>query len=338
MSAVAETSTAAATPASTAAAARGGWLFGPWLDLLFVANLAWPAVLLLELWGGFEARDGVRFWQVYFVTTPHRWITLALVFLDRERFRQRSLAYVAVAVGVTALCLSVRATTGALTCLLTVDYIWNAWHFAAQHHGIYRIYGRLSEPERARGLRLEKIGIRTLVIYVTLRVAGWSWKFEALDEFLRNFDLAVLAVPILLVSNELRRATTAGRGRLLYLTSVCTLYVAMLLAVRQREPALVLMLATASALFHATEYLAVVSWAVRRKHGRDSESRGLFATLVSRWVLSLTVFAVAFGLAAWTLERQVAELWLLLNLVAAFLHYSYDAMIWKVRRPGSYAN
>ena len=28
---------------------RQGWLFGPWLDLFFIANLAWPLVLLAPL-------------------------------------------------------------------------------------------------------------------------------------------------------------------------------------------------------------------------------------------------------------------------------------------------
>ena len=124
-----------------------GWIVAPWIDLLFLANLAWPALLLLEGWGGLDAHDGLQFWQVYFVTTPHRWITLALVFVDRRQFVQRPLTYVGLACVVTILCLTVRATTGTLTCLLAIDYAWNAWHFAAQHHGIY-----LSRQRSPRGL------------------------------------------------------------------------------------------------------------------------------------------------------------------------------------------
>ena len=124
-----------------------GWIVAPWIDLLFLANLAWPALLLLEGWGGLDAHDGLQFWQVYFVTTPHRWITLALVFVDRRQFVQRPLTYVGLACVVTVLCLTVRATTGTLTCLLAIDYAWNAWHFAAQHHGIY-----LSRQRSPRGL------------------------------------------------------------------------------------------------------------------------------------------------------------------------------------------
>ena len=121
-----------------------GWLFGPWTDLLFVANIAWPAIILLMVWGGLDMHLRVSFWQIYFVTTPHRWITLAVVFCDRDRFRERSPAFMGVAVAIAAICLGVCASTGTLTCLLAIDYAWNAWHFAAQHHGIFRIYGRVA--------------------------------------------------------------------------------------------------------------------------------------------------------------------------------------------------
>src|SRR5262249_42745173 len=65
------------------------WLFGPWVDALLIANIAWPLLVLLQAGEGFGSRPGLQFWQVYYVTTPHRWITLAIVFLDRERFRER---------------------------------------------------------------------------------------------------------------------------------------------------------------------------------------------------------------------------------------------------------
>src|SRR5438876_1109099 len=62
------------------------WLVGPLFDLVFVANLAWPAVALLALAGPSWVLGPLTALQVYFISTPHRWITLALVFLDRDRF------------------------------------------------------------------------------------------------------------------------------------------------------------------------------------------------------------------------------------------------------------
>ncbi len=135
----------ATLPTTDAAAAPPGrrWLVGPWFDLFFVANVAWPLLLLVQADDGFGGHAGLQFWQLYYITTPHRWITLIVVFLDRGRLRERLGTFLALAAAAVAFCLGVRLTTGALTCLLAIDYVWNAWHFAAQHHGIYRIYGRL---------------------------------------------------------------------------------------------------------------------------------------------------------------------------------------------------
>src|SRR5688500_2706334 len=66
---------AAAVVAGSPRAARG-WLLGPWFDLFFIANLAWPLVLLAPLGESFGGHSGLQFWQVYYITTPHRWITL----------------------------------------------------------------------------------------------------------------------------------------------------------------------------------------------------------------------------------------------------------------------
>src|SRR5690349_14854679 len=150
-------------PAVGVVSAPCGWLVGPWFDLMLIANIAWPLVLALQFHEGFTGRAGVQFWQLYFLTTPHRWITLALVFLDRQRLAERRWLFVGIAALAIAACLGVRMATGTLTCLLSIDYLWNAWHFASQHHGIYRIYGRLSEPQRRTGLLLEKWTLRVFV-------------------------------------------------------------------------------------------------------------------------------------------------------------------------------
>ena len=187
------------------ASAARGWLLGPWLDALLVANVAWPLLLLVQVGDGFSGQAGLQFWQLYFITTPHRWITLALVFLDRERLGERWPAFLSVAGAVIAVCLGVRLGTGTLTCLLAIDYVWNAWHFAAQHHGIYRIYGRLSEPSRTSGLFVEKWSLRLFLLYVILRVAGATWSYAALESWLTTIDWIVIVVPFGLVFYDLAR-------------------------------------------------------------------------------------------------------------------------------------
>jgi len=330
-------STVTVSPPAAPAAAPGnqsaGWLVGPWFDGLLVANLAWPVLLLLQLDEGFAGREGLTFWQIYFITTPHRWITLALVFLDRERFGQRRFAFLAVAGVVAAVCLGVRFTTGTLTCLLAIDYVWNAWHFAAQHHGIYRIYGRLSEPARsgAWALGIEKWSLRLFLLYVILRIAGATWSSESLEQWLRIGDFAATLVPLALVAADLRRGRASSQGRALYLVSVCGLYLAILWAVHMRRPALVLSLATASALFHAIEYLSLVAWSVQKRHAAAGSRLGLLGYLAPRWAIALGLFLLVLGVGGWLLDRYWLEAWLTVNVIVAFLHYAYDGMIWRNR-------
>src|SRR5262245_45901064 len=66
------------------------WLVGPVFDLFCLANLGWPIiVLLLTLDSTPWSHGPLAALQVYFLSTPHRWVTLALVFLDRDHFWQQ---------------------------------------------------------------------------------------------------------------------------------------------------------------------------------------------------------------------------------------------------------
>ncbi len=293
--------------------------------------------MLWQLGDGFSGREGLQFWQIYFVTTPHRWITLALVFLDRERFGQRRFLFLALAAGAIIFCLGVRLTTGALTCLLAIDYIWNAWHFASQHHGIYRIYSRTSHKsvgqtffsarQSVAGDLIEKWSFRLFLLYVILRVAGTTWSNLSLEQTLRTIDWLVLAVPAWILVRDVAQLRFSP-GRSIYLLSVTALYISLLAAVHANRPALVLSLTTASALFHATEYLALVAWNV---HGRSTampDRLGIMNYLAPRWGLALGMFILILGSAGWLLNEHLMQTWLTLNVIIAFLHYAYDGLIW----------
>jgi hypothetical protein len=319
----------AAPEAPTPPVAVRGWLVGPVFDALFVANIAWPLVVLAQAGEGFSGRAGLQFWQLYFVTTPHRWITLALVFLDRERFGQRRWVFLGLAAVAVAACVGVRLTTGALTCLLAIDYLWNAWHFASQHHGIYRIYGRGDDRSGSLELAAEKWLLRGFFLYVTLRVVSATWSDAGWEERFRTWDWFAAAVPVGLILRDVLRRGTAAPGRLTYLISVSALYLSLLWAVRERRLGLVLSLATASALFHATEYLALVSWSVGRRHAALGDRMGLLGCVAVRWGVALGVFVLILGSGGWLMDQRLVEGWLLVNVVVAFLHYAYDGLIWR---------
>ena len=126
-----------------------------------------------------DESNPLSLFQVYFLSTPHRWITLVLVFCDSDRFWKEPAKFGGVAVGLVLLGLGLVAVAGlapqaanSLTLLMMLDYIWNAWHFASQHAGISRIYGRITRPEQSLPhAEFEKMALRTLVLWVFFRFA-----------------------------------------------------------------------------------------------------------------------------------------------------------------------
>src|SRR5689334_15119936 len=94
------------------AGAQTGWIVAPAFDLLFFANLGWLALLV----PGFASADGatpIQFWQIYFLTTPHRWITLILVASDPSRREGRTWLFVVLAVLALIVVWGVWLSTGA---------------------------------------------------------------------------------------------------------------------------------------------------------------------------------------------------------------------------------
>jgi hypothetical protein len=277
---------------------------------------------------GFAGQEGLQFWQIYYVTTPHRWVTLLIVLVDRKRIGNRQTLFFLIAAAVVALCATVRIATGALTCLLAIDYLWNAWHFAAQHHGIYRIYERRRQGTAASTGTAEKIVLRGFLLYVIFRVATATWyDLGSLGRVLPFTDWLVILLPLWLLQRNLALGQRGSRGALVYLISVCTLFTALLAAVHFRQPALILSLTLASALVHAIEYLTLVSWSTCQSD--RTKASELLAYLAPRWLLVLIVFILILGSSGYFLDRHWLGPWLFCNVVVAFLHYAYDGLIWS---------
>lgn len=320
---------------SASSLARTGWLFGPWIDLLLVSNCFWPLLVFLQHDIDFTGRAAVQFWQIYFITTPHRWSTLAVVLMDRQLLRNRRRFLIGFTLLVIGIVVGVRLGTGGLTCLLAIDYLWNAWHFAAQHHGIYRIYGRLASRRTTLPIVVEKWLLRAFLLYVILRVAQVSIRPSLALDLLNWMDWFMPLLPAIVLGNALLSFRRAGLGGLIYLVSVVGLFLALLTSVHVGNPALVLCLTTASAWFHASEYLTVIGWRLKRQaqtSGPDTNS-DIVRWLLSRWAVSLLVFMLILGSVGWMAEHNFLELWLLINVIAAFLHYGFDGVMWKRSSP-----
>ncbi|MGN6134778.1 MAG: hypothetical protein ACTHOU_09770, partial [Aureliella sp.] len=170
---------------------------------------------------------------------------------------------------------------------------------------------------------------RLFLMYVTLRVAGMTWSHESLERWLQRCDWIAVAAPMWLLVDNILRYQSGGSGRILYLSSVSGLYLSLLAAVHMRQPTLLLSLATASAVFHAIEYLSVVGWSVRKRHAEAGDRLGLLAWLAPRWGIALGMFAIVLGAGGWLVEQRLFESWLFINVVMAFMHYAYDGLIWR---------
>lgn len=319
------------------------WIVSPLFDLCFFVNLWWVGIALLG-WLVPSSDFTISFWQVYFITTPHRWLTLFLVAADPDRRGGRDYRFIGLAIAFAAFVFGVHwysVSTGkvggsAVTpflCLALIDYLWNTWHFAAQHGGILRAYSR----KAGGGLpRLETFSVRLLVCFVGLRLAGWTtgWlePFPTASALLRLVDFAVVVPAAIALAYDLSRGAFRARlGKILYFASVISLYSGYLFASHFNLPKLVAALAISSAAFHAVEYIAFVSYYARRREGQGTE--GLFRTMARHWTLLLGAYLVFFGGISEFATRRFPTLWTGLNLWAAYLHYAFDGMIWKFRRP-----
>lgn len=335
--------TTPAPPITTRPAEKpsAGWVVSPAFDLLFFANAAWPLLLLAAIaFPAFVRSDGhlqTEFWQVYFLTTPHRWITLFLVAADRDRREGMGRLFLGIAIAAAGVVNGVWMATGSLTCLLLIDYVWNSWHFASQHQGVLRMYAKKAGggPEW-----LERHALRAFIVYTLLRTAGWTtgW-LEAesqLKGWLNTADLVLLAVPGAVLVVNLIGVHRGRVGKLCYLASLLVLYSALLLCLRNDWRTGVFALTAASSTFHAVEYLAVVSHYAKRREAVGSD--GLFRRVAKQWLTVFVVYLVVLGLVGvWAGEGggSVMRVWLAVNTWAAFLHYTYDGFIWKLRKPAT---
>lgn len=308
-------------------------------DLLAICNLWWIAALIAVVVGGME-HGRLEFWQLYFLTVPHRWLTLLLVATDKDRRENRKGLFLAIAILAAVIVFGVQLHTGSVVCLLLVDYVWNAWHFGAQHYGVLRIYSRRA------GIRDEfcgKVLLRTVVMYTVLRLVpwstGWAERSTVATWLIHSFDIAALLLCIIAFfvesMNYLRHRTADSSPdlrltRLTYLCSVFSMYMFLLLGIMWQWNACVNVLAVAAAAFHATEYLAIVTYYAKRV--QISDSRSPFQQLANRWGAFLMLYISLLGGLSWIAETRLADLWLGINLWAAFVHYAFDGMIWKLRR------
>jgi hypothetical protein len=329
------------------AAAVSSWLVSPKFDLLFVSNLYWPLLILFAA-VAYPLQQKVDFWLIYLLIMPHRWITLVLVFGDHDRYAERSRAFLGLAVAMTLVVIVNAVAIPTLTLLLIIDFFWNAWHFAAQHAGIARIYSRISAKPSNLAVNVEKYAIRAFAFYVFLRMGvplmaaertQWLNWLDIATPYFTYLDWPMMACPIVVLAMAIAQWTELSIGRIMYLSSVLSLYSIALIALHFQDsilaenPFLIGSLMGITA-FHSLEYLAIVTWSVDKRYAKPGVGSGPMTYFAKRWVWFLVVFLGSVGIGAWLLDQNYKREWYLVNVLVSYLHYAYDGLIWKAR-PGT---
>jgi hypothetical protein len=313
---------------STVTRSTFGWLVSPAFDLLLIVNVGW--LLLLLPWFSSGTSTVIDFWQVYFITLPHRWITLVLVAFDPDRRGNQSPKLLGIAILFAIVVFGIYFGTQGLFCLAVVDFIWNAWHFAAQHSGILRMYGlKAGAPSSL----IERWGLRLFVTYSILRTASWAAGWAAGDSQLESIvhlaDLAMMMLPVLLILHFMASGIRS-LPRAIYLASVISLYSGILLTTTFQMSQWLLPLLVGSAMFHATEYLAIVTIYANKRETVGTDGR--FRMLTRHWLSFLVIYIVSLGTLGFSLELSgMNSIWFAINIWAALVHYAFDGMIWKLR-------
>lgn len=316
----------------------GGWLIGPKADALFIANAAWPLVALAMWLNQRSYHTGIDLYLMYVIGTPHRWITPPLVALDRERLAARWPTLLAVGAAVVAAFTAIWLKTRDVQLLIVLAYLWNIWHVVAQHAGVVRVYAIAGQPEKRASGFAEKYLLRAFMLYVFLRVGSLGIDFQNALPLLSwiprfSIDRGVFDAPFLLIPAGLvlREALSFDRrltGKYVHLASVLANFVALLAFCHYRLQAWALAAASANALFHATEYLGIVTWSVQRRP--DASKAWFLPTLMRNWTLTLLAFLYGVAALSLLLVTRWPLAWMLANTLVACLHYAYDGVIWKM--------
>jgi hypothetical protein len=236
--------------------------------------------------------------------------------------------------------------------IVPVAALWQIIHTLQQRYGLLRIYARKAGYGGARldrALVYVPFAAALAVVAAAPVAAGQFQRFssafggQAQEVHLMlagRTVFTVLAVPLGLAAvvvlarygrQELSAARdgSANPAKWQYTASMMALTCGLIY-----DPAAGLIAMVAG---HALEYCVVVMNTLRSRYGRGPGTRSLLASCAAtpgrRWIL-LTAFLGAFLLLDFQLRNAVPlGTYLIAIYTIGLLHFVYDAVIWKLRRP-----
>ncbi len=316
------------------------WIRGPAIDALVA--FAWlPVFVLGRSFSGSPDRLAELTTAVLLVSFCHQPITLPLVYGDvRERARHGLLLIAAPVLAVLAVYIGLGLS---LALVGVVAAGWNAHHTLRQRYGLVRVYGRKvgqDDGEHEQALLLWWFGV---VLLVSLAGRGLLDRLASLPVGFLNHQIvdlldivqpvaALAALPVAVGAVvttfrwwQLERDRPQNRAKHLYLLGAAVAF-----AVAPFDP-VAGFLGFMSA--HSIEYVVVVAGTVRRRavpHStldRIVRRRGGPVVFLAGYVAAVLVVVAVL--------RRVLPLQVFLAayLAVGVLHFVYDGMIWRLRRP-----
>ncbi len=316
------------------------WIRGPVTDV--VLAFAWlPVFVVARAFADDPGRLADLTAAVLLVSFCHQPITLPLIYGDvRERARHRVFLVAAPVLAVAAVYVGLLVS---LAFVGVVSAVWNAHHTLRQRYGLVRVYGR--KVGQDAGTHEQGLLMWWFAVVVLVSLAGNSL-IDRLGSLPVGFlnrqivDLAAVIQPVAFAAVvpatvaavitsarwwRLERDRPQNRAKHLYLTGAGVGF-----AIAPFDP-VAGFLAFMSA--HSIEYVVVVAGTVRRRAVDGSALHRIV-----RRPAGPVVFLVGYltlVLAAVALFRR----WLPLDIFLAgylgvgVLHFVYDGMIWRLRRP-----
>jgi hypothetical protein len=321
---------------STAIQVQKSWIKNPGTDLTFF-DFGWILVLIpLVL---FKQHLSIIIISVLIVSYIHRHYTFALVYGDKEEFQKRKQIYIFLPI-IAVLATILSLYLDAFKVLLVAAVLWNMYHTITQKYGITRIYSRKAGYGEAwidKGLIYSWFLFLFFALVerekeVISQYQSGSALLNYIGDNLSYFTLAsyfffgiAIAFTLLFAYQEFKNRHQINTPKIFFVISILLLYSIFFYSL--------IVGYIVFAFSHALEYIAFVNIFVNSKYKRKPESKSLVALASKKQWLYSSLFSlgiVAICLLGIKLNENAFEIYI---VGSSFLHFIYDGLIWKVRRP-----
>ena len=312
------------------------WIQNPWADTIFY-SFGWIVIFALLL--VFQNNYAWIILVVLLFNYVHRHYTFALVYGENQEFNRRRFLYIAYPIAAIIVTF-IFVKYDSFKILLTISIIWTMYHTVAQKYGLTRIYSRKSGYGEGRTeLGMIYSWFIFLFFFLAVQDQGTVMKYRAgrvilgvLGDYMQYVSvIAYVAMAVCIyftvryIYVEIKNWRQISIPKNIYVLSVILLYSIFLYSL--------VIGYIVFAFSHALEYIAFVNFYVNAKYKKMPLHNSLLAKASKKLWLYSTIFAVIVVLASLfgqQYNRQALEIYI---VGSSFLHFIYDGMIWKVRRP-----